>query len=231
VSDAFLGRRSLLVAGLAAVAGCTERSGRGAGIGSGASSGAKVRNDAPLHLDPHQAAPPAVSAAPRVCRLTEANELGPYYRPGVSDRTDLLGRDIPGEQLALVGRVLAAGCCSALAGAAIELWQADGNGRYDNDGTFPAGTTRLRGRATAGADGSYAFRTVVPGHYLDGGKFRPAHIHVKVTPLTGRPLVTQLYFPGDPHNEGDRFFLPSLIVDLDRGARALTASYDFVLAG
>ena len=130
----------------------------------------------------------------------------------------------------MVGRVLTAGCGSVLAGSTVELWQADGEGRYDNDGTFAPGTTRLRGRATTGADGRYAFRTVVPGHYLDGGKFRPAHIHVKVTPPAGPALVTQLYFPGDPHNESDRFFLPSLIVDLDRGARALTASYDFVLS-
>jgi catechol 1,2-dioxygenase len=53
---------------------------------------------------------------------------------------------------------------------------------------------------------------VVPGRYLNGREYRPAHIHIKVAAPGFAPLTTQLYFPGDPYNARDPFFLPGLLV-------------------
>lgn len=216
-----IGRRSLLVGGMLLVAGCTP--------GETRTAPRRLLRSATHPRRDAQGAPQRPGEAP-ACRLTEPNELGPYYVDGAPPRTDLASADIPGERLTLEGTVLSVDCRSPLAGASIEIWQADGNGRYDIDGTFPPGTgLRLRGRTTCDAKGAFSFRTVVPGHYLDGGRYRPAHIHVKVVAPRSRELVTQLYFPGDPHHDGDRFFLPSLVMDVDRGARGLGARYDFVL--
>jgi protocatechuate 3,4-dioxygenase beta subunit len=44
------------------------------------------------------------------------------------------------------------------------------------------------------------------GRYLDAvgqHPWRPAHIHFKVSADGHRPLVTQLFFAGDPYLEGD----------------------------
>ena len=56
---------------------------------------------------------------------------------------------------------------------------------------------------TAGADGSYAFRTIRPAPYPG----RTPHIHLSVaTPARGDALVTQLYVADEPQNERDRLF-------------------------
>ena len=39
----------------------------------------------------------------------------------------------------------------------------------------------------------------MPGKYLNGQLYRPAHIHFRVTEKNSRELVSQLYFQGDPH--------------------------------
>lgn len=45
------------------------------------------------------------------------------------------------------------------------------------------------------------------------------------------PLVTQLYFEGDPYNEIDPYIVPSLIMALaDAGGGAKASVFDFVLA-
>ena len=87
----------------------------------------------------------------------------------------------------------------------------------------------LRGRVRADDDGRYHFETVRPGHYLNGDRYRPAHIHVKIGAAGHRPLTTQLYFPDDPHNAGDPFLVPSLIMDVRASTIGELASFDFVL--
>jgi protocatechuate 3,4-dioxygenase beta subunit len=105
----------------------------------------------------------------------------------------------------------------------VDFWQADEEGAYDQDGpTF-------RGHQLTAEDGSYSLSTIVPGRYLNGAEFRPAHVHVRIT-IPGYIFVTQLYFPGDPYNDVDFYFRPELLVTLTTdGGADLIASFDFYL--
>ena len=63
-----------------------------------------------------------------------------------------------------------------MAGAVIDLWQADPSGSYDNG----SDEMRYRGKVSTDADGVYVFETLLPGRYLNGSVLRPMHIHIKV---------------------------------------------------
>jgi protocatechuate 3,4-dioxygenase beta subunit len=138
-----------------------------------------------------------------------------------------------GTLLVLAGRVLAPDCRTPLAGAVLDFWQADHDGHYDNDGSSPMrrDTFRLRGLIRTDAEGRYELRTIIPGHYLNGAQYRPAHIHAKVRASGHEALTTQLYFSGDPYNSIDPFIKRSLIMALaDDSNGAKRARFDFVLA-
>jgi protocatechuate 3,4-dioxygenase beta subunit len=173
----------------------------------------------------------AQTPPPRVCRATEPNIEGPYYRPGAPLRANLVDAGIAGVPLLVGGRVLSADCRSPLAGATLDVWQADGDGHYDNDGSLqlPPGAVRLRGKIRTDARGAFAIQTLKPGRYLNGPTYRPAHIHVKLAAQGHRPITTQLYFPDDPYNATDPFIRKSLIMDVSTGPHGATAQYDFVL--
>lgn len=54
-----------------------------------------------------------------------------------------------------------------------------------------------------GDDGAYSFSTVMPGRYAYSTGWRPAHIHIRITPLDsnnnpmGDTFTTEVYFaPG-----------------------------------
>jgi protocatechuate 3,4-dioxygenase beta subunit len=182
---------------------------------------------------PAPAARAAASRAP-LCTAgiaTEPSIEGPYYRDGAPFRTNLVDADVAGAALAVGGNVLSLDCKTPLAGAVVDVWQANGDGHYDNDGTMtlPNGAMRLRGKLRTDARGAFAFDTVTPGRYLNGRRYRPAHIHVKVSAPGHESLTTQLYFPGDPYNEGDPFMHRSLIMEMSRVGGVLAGRYDFVL--
>lgn len=164
-------------------------------------------------------------AMPGDCVVTEANIEGPFYKEGAPSRMVLITEDTPGTRVTLSGRVMAADGCTPLAGATLDVWQANDAGAYDDAGF------QLRGVLQTADDGSYELLTIVPGHYLNGDTFRPAHIHVKAS-ADGHPLITtQLYFAGDPYNEGDPYIRDSLIMTpTENGDGSLAATFDFVLA-
>jgi len=157
---------------------------------------------------------------------TDDDPEGPYYTPGAPKRSSLVASGMVGTRLVLSGRVLAAGAaCSPLAGAEIDVWQANDAGDYDNVGFT------LRGVVVADASGGYRLETIVPGRYLNGGSYRPRHIHVIVRAPGRASLTTQLYFAGDPFNAADGMFKPSLLLTpTDAGAGVQSATFDFVLA-
>ena len=98
---------------------------------------------------------------------------------------------------------------SPVAGAEVQIWQANCHGRYRHDGDVnPAPLDpHFDGFAvtTTGPDGRYAFTTVKPVAYPTGPTtWRPAHIHFRVTTKLEQ-LVTQMYFAGDPYNDTDPF--------------------------
>jgi catechol 1,2-dioxygenase len=131
----------------------------------------------------------AAPDVPQACAPTQADAQGPYYLPGAPFTPQIAGPEEPGQRLRLSGQVLGP-ACAPVPGALLDVWQADASGAYPGaDEGF-----RLRGRLTAGADGAYAFETVLPGFYED----RPRHLHLKVSAQGFAPLTTQLYFAGDP---------------------------------
>ena len=89
----------------------------------------------------------------------------------------------------------------------IEVWQANAGGRYRHvkDGYLAPLDENFGGcgRCLTREDGSYSFRTILPGPYPwpnGGNNWRPAHIHFSVFgDGFAQRLITQMYFEGDPH--------------------------------
>ncbi len=167
---------------------------------------------------------------PTTCTPSSDNIAGPYYRGGAPFRTDLTEAGTLGTRLTVSGRVLDADC-QPLADALVDVWQADESGGYDNDGANdpPPADFVLRGRMNAGGDGAFSFRTIIPGRYLNGAQFRPAHLHVTVSAPGYVSLTTQLYFEGDPFNDVDNWYLPELELKLTDVGAEKAATFDFVL--
>ena len=118
---------------------------------------------------------------------------GPFYSANAPSiiNNQLAELNEPGTRLIISGRVHNLDCTEYIAGAIIDIWQADDAGAYDNTGF------NLRGIATSNSQGFYLFETIYPGKYLNGSAYRPSHIHLKITPPGFPILTTQLYFQGD----------------------------------
>jgi len=187
---------------LAADAKPTESSGTLGGYGDGA-------------YGKQSAAKPAGVAAGLA--LTEDNILGPYHRPGAPFRAKITPPLEPGVVLVIAGRVWGHDTKKPLTGAVLDIWQANKDGRYDNDDPAhpPAKDVyKNRARLVTDENGYYEYETVHPGRYLNGDQFRPAHIHYWIRAAGYKELVTQLYFKGDPFNKVDPFIKESLIIAL-----------------
>jgi protocatechuate 3,4-dioxygenase, beta subunit len=93
-----------------------------------------------------------------------------------------------------------------VAGALVEVWQANASGRYRHPKDQYIGALDPNfggcGRALTDAQGHYAFRTVKPGPYPWKNRineWRPSHIHFSVHGQGwAQRLITQMYFEGDP---------------------------------
>ncbi len=171
-----------------------------------------------LGLSPELASATAPAVACDALARTPAQTEGPYYTAGSPEKTDLREAGMGGTTLVVVGHVVDA-ACRPVAGATIDVWQADATGTYDNAGY------RLRGHLVTAADGGYRFTTIVPGIYPG----RTEHIHVKVTPPGGATLTTQLYFPGVAQNDADGIFDPASLLAITETAGGLIGVYTFVL--
>jgi protocatechuate 3,4-dioxygenase beta subunit len=126
---------------------------------------------------------------------TTSDLLGPFYRPGSPVRQNLRISGVPGVPVELSGRILHSDCTTPYPNARVELWHCSPDGTYDNDSP----DFRYRGTAYTDREGHYAFQTLLPVPYKTGRKqFRPAHFHLMITAEGYQPLVTQLYFSGDP---------------------------------
>jgi len=150
-----------------------------------------------------------------LCRPTAPQVEGPFYPVVDQDDTDwdltrLRGSErlARGEAVFVTGRILDLNC-RAVSGALVEIWQACDTGKYDHPrDPNPAAIDpdfQYWGRVLSGSDGSYRFKTIIPGAYpATPDWIRPPHIHFKVTAPGIRPFVTQMYFAGDPLNDSDR---------------------------
>ena len=149
---------------------------------------------------------------------TPAQTEGPYYKQNPPLRASLVEAGIPGHPLTVVGRVVDTQC-RPISGARVDVWHADADGEYDNQGF------RLRGYQVTDADGRYEVNTVQPGLYPG----RTRHIHVKITPPGGRTLTTQLYFPAEPENARDGIFDRTLVLKMKKTPQGSRGEYDFVV--
>ena len=98
-----------------------------------------------------------------------------------------------------------------LAGAVIEIWQANSAGKYVHeldrhkapiDPNFTG-----EGRIVTDAEGNYSFFSIKPGAYPvveSTWWWRPPHIHFSIFgPSWMNRYVTQIFFPGEPLNQTD----------------------------
>jgi len=157
------------------------------------------------------------SAGPGCGDPTAPQTPGPYYpsrdRPDEDpDLTQVRGRPgrAAGEIHYVHGRVLDE-ACKPVAGALVEIWQANSWGRYDHerdvgnprplDPNFQSWAEILTDK-----EGGFRFKTIKPGGYPvdDSGWVRPPHIHFRVSRRGYHELVTQMYFAGEPLNALDR---------------------------
>jgi catechol 1,2-dioxygenase len=154
-------------------------------------------------------------------RSTESTVLGPFHM--VASPVKSLGDDIAldgkGEPCLVTGRVVDdAG--QSLAGATVDVWQANDEGFYDVQQPGVQPELNLRGLFTADPNGEFWFRTIVPRYYPipDDGPvgelitatgrhpFRPAHVHFIVTAPGHRQVTTHLFVDGSEYLESDVVF-------------------------
>jgi len=189
---------------------------------------------------------------------TESTVFGPFFiaNSPAFENGDDIAHGFSGEPCFMAGRVVSLDG-EPIAGARIEVWQADDEGFYDvqYDDLEEA---RGRGHLITGEDGRYWFWSVKPEAYAipaDGpvgellaaggrGPMRPAHVHFMVTAEGFQKLTTHVFVEGDEYLDSDAVFgvRSNLIGPFERhepGAAPdgstmdvpfWTMHYDFVLA-
>jgi hydroxyquinol 1,2-dioxygenase len=180
---------------------------------------------------------------------TQATVLGPFFVPGSPryENGDDLANGAPGSRCLVRGRIVATSG-GAVAGARVDVWQADEEGLYDVQyPDLPEG--RGRGHMFSESDGRFWFWTVRPTAYpipTDGpvgdllrvaGRqaMRPAHIHFRIEADGYETLTTHVFADDDPYLHTDAVFgvnssliAPFLVHDGDEAAYH-TLDYEFVL--
>jgi protocatechuate 3,4-dioxygenase beta subunit len=140
--------------------------------------------------------PVAAAGPPGKLPPTAPDIEGPFYKAGAPAWVD---RHDP--ESFTVGGVVFGTDGKHVAGAVLDVWQADPGGNYDAEGYAYRGTVK------ADRGGNYRFSTVRPGHYkISEKEFRCPHVHVKVTAPGFKELTTQLYFADDEYDATDHWF-------------------------
>ena len=200
----------------------------------------------------------ASGAAKGAIAPTEATVEGPFYWAGAPELPlgSDIGEGVPGEPAFYMGRVTDLQG-APLAGALLDVWSGDGDGKYDVQLSSEP-TMRARGRFRTDEQGRYWFWSIRPTYYPvpDDGPvgdmlratgrsiYRPGHIHMQLSAPGHVPLTTHLFVAGSPYLDEDAVFgkRDSLVVDFEQHAPGkapdgrerrtpyFSASYDFRLA-
>lgn len=152
--------------------------------------------------------------------VTESTVFGPFHvagAPHMEQHADI-GAGASGEPLFVTARVTAPDG-QPVAGAEVDVWQADEEGLYDVQRP-DLDHHQARAVLRTDADGYLRFRSIVPVAYpipTDGpvGKmlvamgrhpWRPAHIHFMVVANGYERLITHVFRDGDPYLDSDAVF-------------------------
>jgi protocatechuate 3,4-dioxygenase beta subunit len=149
---------------------------------------------------------------------TLSSASGPYFKPNSPERSDFIDAKSAGHLITLKGRVLSRSCQPA-AHVLLDLWHADQDGLYDENGF------RYRGHIYSDALGRYEFHTIEPAVYPG----RTRHFHFKIQAPERAVLTTQLFFPGEPRNQTDRLFRPQLLMNISDTPMLMSAQFDFIV--
>jgi protocatechuate 3,4-dioxygenase beta subunit len=152
---------------------------------------------------------------------TESTVLGPFHMVDSPSRElgENIALDGKGEPCLVTGRVTGPDG-EPLAGALVDVWQANADGFYDVQQPDIQPECNLRGLFTADDDGRFWFRTIVPRYYPipDDGPvgelltatsrhpYRPAHVHFIATAPGHRPVTTHLFVDDSPYLDSDAVF-------------------------
>ncbi|WP_137897191.1 intradiol ring-cleavage dioxygenase [Sphingomonas sp. 2SG] len=166
----------------------------------------------------------------RPAGATENTVLGPFHVANAPRRQlgDSISADNKGEPTLVIGRVTdTAG--RPIAGATLDVWQANDDGFYDVQQPDAQPKWNLRGVFETDAEGRYWFTSVKPRFYpipddgpvgtllraLGRHPFRPAHLHFIVGAPGYDEAVTHIFVPDCPYLHQDPVFgvKPSLIAD------------------
>ena len=170
-------------------------------------------------------------------RATPATVLGPFFIDGSPELA--YGGDmsdgVDGEPLVVHGTVRDLEG-NPVAGAVLDVWQADAEGAYEAQ--LEVDEARLRGTFRSRDDGTYCVRTIAPKGYMipmDGtvgdlvgrteiSEYRPAHVHFMVKATGFEPLITHLFEQGAPYLDSDVVFgtKQELVVPFERHERGVT---------
>ncbi|MFJ4686699.1 dioxygenase [Streptomyces sp. NPDC088789] len=177
---------------------------------------------------------------------TEATVFGPFFledSPGIEPGGDI-ARGAVGEPAWISGTVSEPGG-RPIAGARIEVWEADSDGMYDVQ--YDGGRRAARGHLHTDAEGRYRFWGLTPtpypipadgpvGRLLDAARrspMRASHLHFMVTASGFRRLVTHIFVAGDPYLGTDSVFgvKESLVHDFVRHEPGTPTPDGRVIAG
>ena len=180
--------------------------------------GGYVGRDHTVHPDAfHAPYKTSVKRSPTAALLsfpsTISEETGPVFGHNILGPldNDLILNFAAPDQMAIGPRIVVYGRVidetgRGVAGALVEVWQANAGGRYRHmkEGYVAALDPNFGGcgRCITDEQGNYEFRTVMPGPYPwpnGANDWRPAHIHFSVFGRSfAQRLITQMYFEGDP---------------------------------
>jgi protocatechuate 3,4-dioxygenase alpha subunit len=135
--------------------------------------------------------------------LTPSQTVGPYFAYGLTPGSkyewndafsnDLVTPDVTGDRIRIAGQVFD-GDGSVIPDAMLEIWQADGQGRYANPRdtrALPNAAFKGFGRCGAGAKGEFSFDTIKPGVVPDpDGAPQAPHVLLAVF---ARGMLLHLY--------------------------------------
>jgi hydroxyquinol 1,2-dioxygenase len=147
-----------------------------------------------------------------------ANLMGPFWRmgsPATPNGGSIVRSPTPGDPV-FVTAWMRDDAGQPVADAEVDIWQASGEGYYENQDPSQA-DMNLRGKFRTDARGCITFRTVKPSGYpipVNGPvgaliraqgrhNMRPAHIHFLVHKPGYKTQFSQLYSSDDPHLETD----------------------------